>query len=315
MNKIRNFIAGILVLTLILTGCSSLGGDQWAAQVNGQIISEKDLQARVLEVQKAYESMGMDFSSDQGKEMLKSIEKQILEAMISSVLVMQEVEKLNLDPNADSVIEQEKNIIAMVGDNSQYQEWLKQQAMTAEEVRSYFALSEEITKDVSVTEDDKKRFFNNNQEYYGGTGEQVKARHILVETEEEAKEIIALLEDGADFSELAKERSTDTGSKGSGGYLGTFGRGKMVPEFEKAAFSQEVGKFSTTPVQSEFGYHIILVEEYLEPTPADYEAVKDQVAQDALADAKARKFEEYFTQIRESEETKIEYAEEYNLAN
>lgn len=315
MNKIRNLIAGILVLTLMIAGCSSTGGDQWAAQVNGEVITEKDLQARVLDVQKTYEGMGIDFNSDQGKEMLKSIEKQILEAMISSVLVMQEVKKLNLDPNAESVIEQEKNIIAMVGDNSQYQEWLKQQAMTAEEVRNYFALSEEITKDITVTEDDKKRFFNNNQEYYGGTGEQVKARHILVETEEEAKEIIGLLEDGADFSELAKERSTDPGSKGSGGYLGAFGKGKMVPEFEEAAFSQEVGTFSTTPVQTEWGYHIILVEERIEPKPADYEAVKEQVAQDALADAKARKFEEYFTQIIESEETKIEYAEKYKPAN
>src|SRR5690554_2203326 len=138
MNKIRNLIAGILVLTLMIAGCSSTGGDQWAAQVNGEVITEKDLQARVLDVQKTYEGMGIDFNSDQGKEMLKSIEKQILEAMISSVLVMQEVKKLNLDPNAESVIEQEKNIIAMVGDNSQYQEWLKQQAMTAEEVRNYF---------------------------------------------------------------------------------------------------------------------------------------------------------------------------------
>lgn len=315
MNKIRIGIAGILVLALILTGCSSVGGDQWAVQVNGQAIMEKDLQTRVSNVQKTYEGMGMDFNSETGKEMLESIEAQILEAMIDSQLVKQEVQKLNLDPNGENIVEQENNIIDMVGNNEQYQEWLKQQAMTSEEVRNYFALSDEVTKDVSVTVEEEKAFFNNNQEHYGGTGEQVKARHILVKTEEEAKEVIALLEDGADFSELAKERSTDTGSKGSGGYLGTFGRGKMVPEFEEAAFTQDIGEFSTTPVQSEFGYHIILVEEKIAPSPADYEAVKEQVAKDTLADAKARKFEDYVVQLRKNAEAGIEYADKYKPAS
>ena len=90
------------------------------------------------------------------------------------------------------------------------------------------------------------------------TEEQVWARHILMETEAEAQEAYERLQDGEDFATLAQELSKDTGSGANGGDLGWFGRGAMVPEFEKVAFSLEVGEISE-PVQSEFGYHIIQV--------------------------------------------------------
>lgn len=314
----RNFrvgiVAGLLAMTLILTGCSSASSDQWVAKVDGDIITEQDFAERVSNVQKPYESMGMDFSSDEGKEALEQVKGQILEAMIASRLVIQEVQKLNLNVDDPSILEQEENIKQMVGDESKYQDWLKQQAMTEEEVRNYFALSAEVTKDLTITEEQKKSFFDNNQELYGGKGEEVSARHILVETEEEAKAIITQLEGGGDFAELAKEKSTDTGSQSSGGYLGYFGKGRMVPEFEAAAFAQEVGTYTKNPVKSEFGYHIILVEDHKTPTKADYETVKDQVAQDALADAKAHKFESYFSELRNKAESSIEYSEEFKPA-
>ncbi|AFL98594.1 parvulin-like peptidyl-prolyl isomerase [Desulfitobacterium dehalogenans ATCC 51507] len=316
MRSFRNgIIAALLVSTLILAGCSSAGGNQWVAKVNGETITEQDFAARVSNVQKTYEGMGMDFSTEQGKEALEEVKSQILEAMIASRLVIQEAQRLSLDPNDPSILEQEKNIIQMVGDETQYQEWLKQQAMTEDEVRSYFALSAEITKDVTVTKEQEKTFFDNNQELYGGKGEEVQARHILVPTEDEAKAIIKQLDGGADFAELAKEKSTDTGSQSSGGYLGSFGKGRMVPEFEAVAFAQEVGTYTKTPVKSEFGYHIILVEDHKAATKADYEAVKDQVAEDALADAKAQKFESYFSELQTKAEANIEYSEKYKPAS
>ncbi len=102
--------------------------------------------------------------------------------------------------------------------------------------------------------------------------EQVTARHILVETAEEAEAIIEELDGGADFAELAKEKSTDPAAA-RGGELGTFARGSMVPPFEAAAFAMEPGTYSTEPVQTQFGYHVIFVEakETTEPTFAEVE--------------------------------------------
>lgn len=113
--------------------------------------------------------------------------------------------------------------------------------------------------------------------------EQVTARHILVETEEAALAIIAELDDGADFAELAVERSTDPAAA-RGGELGTFRRGSMVPPFENAAFALEPGSYSSEPVRTQFGYHVILVEakDAIEPSFAE---VEDQLRNELTREA------------------------------
>ena len=107
--------------------------------------------------------------------------------------------------------------------------------------------------------------------------EQVTASHILVEKEEAAQEIIAKLNDGADFATLAKENSTGP-SGPNGGSLGTFSRGQMVPAFETAAFAMPVGSFSAEPVQTQFGWHVISVSERsVKPAP-EMEAMRAQLS-------------------------------------
>jgi len=105
---------------------------------------------------------------------------------------------------------------------------------------------------------------------------EVKARHILVKTKEEAQDIVKRLDAGEKFEDVAKEKSTDTGSGANGGDLGYFAPGQMVPEFEKAAFALEVGKYTTEPVQSQFGWHIIKVEDKRAQQPPAFDAVKEQ---------------------------------------
>ena len=98
--------------------------------------------------------------------------------------------------------------------------------------------------------------------------EQVTASHILVETEDEAKAIIEQLNDGADFAQLARDKSTGP-SGPNGGSLGAFGRGQMVPAFEAAAFAMPVGSYSADPVQTQFGWHVIQVSDKgVEPAPS-----------------------------------------------
>ncbi|WP_269931152.1 peptidylprolyl isomerase [Aminobacter sp. HY435] len=106
---------------------------------------------------------------------------------------------------------------------------------------------------------------------------EVHARHILVKTKEEADAIVKQLDGGADFQKLANEHTTDPSGKTSGGDLGYFGPGQMVPEFEKAAMALDVGAYTKEPVQSQFGWHIIKLEDKRAQQPPAFDAVKDQV--------------------------------------
>ena len=110
-----------------------------------------------------------------------------------------------------------------------------------------------------------------------GSRETVTASHIIVETEEAARAIIDQLKDGADFAELAREKSTGP-SGPNGGSLGSFGRGQMVPAFEAAAFGMPAGGFSDNPVQTQFGWHVIQVSDKgIEQAP-ELDQMRDQIA-------------------------------------
>jgi len=114
--------------------------------------------------------------------------------------------------------------------------------------------------------------------------EEVRARHILVKTEAEAKDIIKQLDKGADFEKLAKEKSTDPGSGESGGDLGYFTKDKMVPEFADAAFKMEKGKYTETPVHSQYGWHVIqVIDKRSQPLPT-FDQVKPQLTGLVLQD-------------------------------
>jgi peptidyl-prolyl cis-trans isomerase C len=127
------------------------------------------------------------------------------------------------------------------------------------------------------------------------TGEQeVHARHILVETEDEAKAVAEELKKGADFAELAKKKSKDPGAS-DGGDLGFFTKDQMVPEFSTVAFALEPGKISD-PVKSQFGWHIIKVEEKRNRKAPDFEQVKAQIETYVTRKAQA----EYVAKLREA---------------
>jgi len=122
--------------------------------------------------------------------------------------------------------------------------------------------------------------------------QEVRARHILVKTEEEAKAIIAELKGGADFAELAKKKSTDPGAS-EGGDLGYFPKDEMVPEFADAAFKLDKGQISE-PVHTRFGWHVIKVEDKRERQVPAFDQVKDQLATHLVRKAQA----ELITKLR-----------------
>ena len=109
--------------------------------------------------------------------------------------------------------------------------------------------------------------------------EEIKASHILMDTESEAIDVINMLNDGDDFAELAKNKSTGP-SGPSGGDLGWFKRGQMVPPFEKAAFSLNKNEISQRPVQTQFGWHVIKIFDKRIPEAPSYESMKSKLIQD-----------------------------------
>jgi peptidyl-prolyl cis-trans isomerase C len=134
-------------------------------------------------------------------------------------------------------------------------------------------------KNNPVTDDMLKAEYDRIKAQIGG-GNQYKARHILVDKEADAKDIIARLKkDPAAFEKLAKERSKDTGSKQQGGELGWFDPSQMVPEFGDAVTKLEKGKLTEVPVKTQFGYHVILLEDVKPVEPPSLEDVKPQLTQ------------------------------------
>src|SRR5690606_36060757 len=124
--------------------------------------------------------------------------------------------------------------------------------------------------------------------------EEIRARHILLKSREEAEAVIDKLEAGADFVELAKTESAGP-SGPTGGDLGFFGKGQMVPEFENAAFALADGEFTRDPVQTQFGWHVIPREEHRTQPPPEFDAVKDQVRQIVMGE----KYRALLADIRE----------------
>src|SRR5579864_5897820 len=145
----------------------------------------------------------------------------------------------------------------------------------------------------ATTDEAMKKVYDEASKQIAGEQE-VHARHILVETEDEAKAIEAELKKGADFAELAKSKSKDPGAS-DGGDLGFFTKDQMVPEFANVAFSLEPGKISD-PVKTQFGWHVIKVEEKRNRKAPDFEQVKPQIETYVTRKAQA----EYVAKLRES---------------
>jgi peptidyl-prolyl cis-trans isomerase C len=145
----------------------------------------------------------------------------------------------------------------------------------------------------ATTDDAMKKVYEEASKQISGEQE-VRARHILVETEDEAKAVVEELKKGADFAELAKKKSKDPGAS-DGGDLGFFTKEQMVPEFSAAAFALEPGKISD-PVKSQFGWHVIKVEEKRNRKPPDFDQVKGQIETYVTRKAQA----EYVSKLREA---------------
>lgn len=212
---------------------------------------------------------------------------EILDQLITRQLIIQEAGRLGIVVSEDDVDAEIDKIIeeGFTGSEEEFLMILAQYGVALEAFREDARLNllarAIAMEQTEFTEDQGRDFFEENRHLYEQQ-EEVEARHILVETEAEAEEVAELLDEGEDFVELAREYSTDQSNKDDGGYLGFFGRGRMVEPFEEAAFSLSPGEYSD-PVETEFGFHIIEVLDRKDQEEVQYEDVSEQVME-ALAD-------------------------------
>ena len=153
----------------------------------------------------------------------------------------------------------------------------KRQAFVEDQLMQDYWLQKEIAKRISP-EKMQQRYQEKAKSM--PAEEEVHARHILVATEQEAKDLLAELKKGTPFDKLAKDESTDKASGAEGGDLGWFKRGDMVKEFADAAFALKKGELSESPVKTQFGYHVIKVEDRRQAAPPTFEESAEQIREE-----------------------------------
>lgn len=172
---------------------------------------------------------------------------------------------------------------------------------TKESMLKTYALGK-LLATVSVTDDEIKKFYQDNKDVFK-ENESANASHILVAEEDKANEIYKKVKNGEDFASLAKEFSTCP-SKEKGGELGTFTRGQMVKEFEDAVFNNEVGAI-TEPVKTQFGYHIIKINDKNEGRDLAFDEVKDKIATQVRRQKEQALYNEKITELKEKYQVKM----------
>lgn len=242
MNTAHRVI--LLACAALLSACNSgeksvMSGDkpEIAATVNGKAISKHSIELIAKQT-------GAKPDDD-------AAQKSIIDQIALQMVVAEEAEKKGLDKKPN-VQEQMQIIKQSVLANAYVQDYLDSHPVSDDTVKAeYEKLKTEMT------------------------GLEYKARHILVATEGEAKDIIAALKkDPGAFEKLAKEKSKDPGSRDHGGDLGWFDLTKMVPEFSDAVHGLQKGGITQTPVQTQFGYHVIMLDDTRAIKPPEFEAIK-----------------------------------------
>jgi len=219
--------------------------DPVVATVNGQPITLSELEIAQQTLPPQYRNVP-----------LQTVFPALLERVISSKLVVVDAKKNKVETDPA---------------------FKKRMAYVEEQVIQDYWLTKEISKlitDAKMQERYKEKLKSMPAE------EEVHARHILVATEQEAKDILAELKKGTAFDKLAKEKSTDKASGAEGGDLGWFKRTDMVKEFSDAAFNLKKGELSETPIKTQFGFHVIKVEDRRQAPPPTFEELSEQIREE-----------------------------------
>ncbi len=269
----KKIIPLLVVGTALITGCNQQSSTSSApvvakadaiAEVNGVYIAKTTLAD--LEKEIAERAHGQTFPKEK-----------LVEELIQRELLVQDATKKQLDKSAEVAVQLES---------------AKKSLLTQADVQNFIKSNPVTDAEVKAEYDAKVK---------GENGTEYKARHILVKTEDEAKKIIAELDKGGDFAKIANKSSLDAKETQNGGDLGWFVAAQMVAPFSDAVVKLEKGQYTKTPVQTQFGYHVILREDSRAQTPPPLEAVKEQL----LPYLQRKKVQDFVEGLRKSAKVEI----------
>ncbi|NLJ33041.1 MAG: hypothetical protein GX349_00370 [Firmicutes bacterium] len=290
-------VVAALIVMLPLTGCQK--EKDVLAVVNGEEMRREELEHRLA--LETFLNPNLDGDSVETEALLDQliVEKLLLADGLAMDL---SVDKEELKKFMEAVKSQ---LELFYGSGEDYEKALEEKGITEEDVENYGGnllliedLYKMVTKHVTVGDAEVEAFYRENPDMFT-VGERVKARHILVDEEELAEELLARAQEGEDFAQLAQEYSQDPGSQGAGGDLDYFPRGMMVEEFEEAAFGAKVGEIVGV-VETIHGYHIIKVEDKKEKEILPLEGMEENIREYLLEGEKSSIFYTYLEDLKNS---------------
>lgn len=234
-----------------------------AAVVNGQYIYLAEYERQVAQYESALVEQGLDPDSEEGQSDLALMRMEVLESLIDSALIEQAGADLGISFTDEELEAEVEADIAAGGGDEAFEAWLQVAGLTREDYEKMLRDSLYAQWVLELLPDDIPE-----------SAEQVHARHIVLDSDDAARQILTLLEEGADFEELARERSVDLGTREQGGELGWFPRGWLTSELEGAAFALEAGQVSDV-IRVGDSYHILQVVEREALRPLSDEVVFD----------------------------------------
>ncbi|MHB0866846.1 MAG: peptidyl-prolyl cis-trans isomerase [Thermoleophilia bacterium] len=306
------FVAGLVAI--VLTGCGDLPKSA-VAEVNGKVITREDLDRNIEDLKVQYQNQGG--FPESGTPEYTEMQKQVAERLVNEEILWFEADKLNIKVTDQEINDQLDTYKQQAGGDEQFQSQLKEKNYTEDRLKDqirksllFQKLYPEVTKDAAaVTDEQALKYFNENPTLFQ-QAETRTVRHILVKDEATANQVEARLAAGEDFATLAKELSTDPGSKDKGGELGskpTTGSG-FVPEFEAGMAALTVGQISA-PVKTSFGFHIIQVTAITPPGTQTFDQVKEELKQGLATENQRTAFEAWFDSVKGNYD--VTYNEEF----